>query len=101
VADTVEPSLRFRIDLVLTDLICGRGLHAAGSGRDFYLEVARAPTRVRVELFDDGPQADPEAGAPAVLGHELQLVAELADRWGMSVDGAASVWFEFELPADG
>ena len=98
VADTVDLSLRLRIDLVLTDLICRRGLDSAGSGHSFHVEVARAPARVRVELIEDLPAPDPGTGAPA--GHELQLVAELADRWGLSFDGAASIWFEIELTPD-
>jgi len=102
VADTVDPTLRFQLDLVLTDLIGARALTCASAdGRGFYLDVARAPGRIRVELVDDGA-GDPDAfGEPELPGTcDLELVAELADRWGISVDGATNVWFEFDLRAE-
>ena len=102
VADTVEQSARFRIDLVLTDMICQRNLDCATeSARDFYLEISRAPGRLRVELVDDGQPQAPPSGEPASPGAGLELVAELADRWGMTVDGSTAIWFEFELGAGG
>src|SRR5438067_564353 len=60
VADTIDPTVRFQVDLALTDLIGGRALTCAnGDGRSFYLEVARAPGRICVGLVNDG--ADPDA----------------------------------------
>lgn len=102
VADTVEPGLRFQIDLVLTDLICQRTLDSAtAQERTFEIEVSRAPASVRVELVDAGqPEAPARAEELTTPAAELQLVAELADRWGMSVEGTTTIWFEFLLDDD-
>ena len=101
VADTVDSSSRFRIDLALTDLISQRALDVATMPqRKFDVEVARAPGRVRVELTDDGlPAPDSHTPRPAHARAELELIAELADRWGVSRYGTTTIWFEFETGA--
>jgi hypothetical protein len=101
VADTVDSSSRFRLDLALTDLISQRALDVAATPeRRFDVEVARAPGRVRVELVDDGvPAPGPEAPEPPAPRTELELVAELSDRWGVSCDAVTTIWFEFETGA--
>jgi hypothetical protein len=55
--------------------------------------------RLRVQLCEadaEGALALPRrAGLP--LAWEIQLVAQLADRWGVRNDGLSLVWFELEI----
>lgn len=61
------------------------------------MRVRMYPDRVRVEVRDDGPGFSPWPQAPvptAESGWGLQLVAELADDWGVERGAQNCVWFE-------
>jgi hypothetical protein len=60
---------------------------------DLDLSVTRQRLRVQVVDNDRGP---PASSDEAPVGWELQLVADLADRWGIRRDGHTTVWFELD-----
>ncbi len=85
--------------LLVSELATNAILHGPGS---FEVSVGRSAIGVRVGVSDAGG-GDPILRAPALTdehGRGLQLVAALADRWGVAanVDSPGkTVWFE--LPA--
>lgn len=63
------------------------------------LRLEREARTVRVVATDGGHHFQPEL---AELGRErphfgLYLIDEIADRWGVSVDGKKAVWFELDV----
>lgn len=86
--------------LLMTELITNSVLHAgAGAGTLFELDVFVTDDIVRVSVTDGGGGFVADAGTPKqpTDGHwGLQLVDELADRWGTSTDRGTTVWFELD-----
>ena len=59
--------------------------------------VERATRHAAVDDFLQAePSRRPDPGEP-ILGWELQLVAELADRWGVRHDTRTTLWLELDL----
>lgn len=56
---------------------------------------------IRAEVSDSGRGFAPVVHTPGpsqIGGRGLFLLDELADRWGVSQDGAFRAWFEIDLP---
>ncbi|MDQ8701913.1 ATP-binding protein [Streptomyces sp. LHD-70] len=88
------------IALCVSELATNALLHGVPPGRGYLLRIDRRPDRtVRIEVHDsgDGEVRTPGAEPDAEGGRGLQLVAALADRWGVGerVPGKV-VWCEFE-----
>ena len=69
----------------------------AGHEGPLRLEVVLRRTGVRVEVTGDHGSASPpiDSEEPAI-GWELQVVAQIADRWGIRRDDLTTIWFELE-----
>jgi hypothetical protein len=98
--DLSNSTTRYHAQLLVSDLISHRigGAQAGPPGGTVDLAISVTPQRLRVELSEGdrkAPRVRPGAAKPT-LGWELQLVGQLADRWGVRNDGVNMVWFELE-----
>lgn len=86
--------------ILISDLVSQRVRRTTGNRRDaLRLEISLTPKRLRVhitELSRRGALAAVEAERHELLRWELQIVAELADRWGMRHNGPITLWFELD-----
>jgi anti-sigma regulatory factor (Ser/Thr protein kinase) len=92
----LDPPLAETLRLLVTELVSNAVRHAAAETVSLKVLVGRSS--VLTEVKDSGPGFDPsDAAAPRDnhTGWGLFLVERLADRWGVSHEGAATtVWFE-------
>ena len=83
------------LDLLVTELVANAVRHAAVD--QVSLKVLVAPDAVFTEVSDAGAGFDPTTlDGPRTdhTGFGLMLVEHLADRWGVTRDGAGTkVWF--------
>ncbi|MFL5766336.1 MAG: ATP-binding protein [Actinomycetota bacterium] len=85
--------------LLTSELVTNAIRHAGRPGSLIGLTVDSSNERVRVEVSDEGPgfQGLPVlAAADASTGRGLQLVQDLATRWGILRD-PTRVWFELDF----
>jgi anti-sigma regulatory factor (Ser/Thr protein kinase) len=85
------------VTLLTSELVSNSVKHAAAA--DVGLAVHLKPHCVRVEISDEGPGFGRPTAAklPGEYGGwGLYMLAELADRWGVSDDAGAHVWFEVD-----
>jgi anti-sigma regulatory factor (Ser/Thr protein kinase) len=63
------------------------------------LRLERDARTVRVIATDGGHHFEPELADPAWDRPHfgLYLIDEIADRWGVSIDGKKAVWFEIDV----
>jgi serine/threonine-protein kinase RsbW len=63
------------------------------------LRLERDARTVRVIATDGGHHFEPELGEPGWDRPHfgLYLLDEMADRWGVSIDGQKAVWFEIDV----
>jgi hypothetical protein len=66
------------------------------SALDLDIDLTQRRLRLQVTNRDPRPLAREQAHDP-FHGWELQLVAELSDRWGMRHDGRTTLWLELDL----
>ena len=91
----LPPGLFDDVVLLVNELVTN-SVKFAGRG-PIGLKLISAPDAVRVEVRDAGPGFAPGPIEPELTdtsGRGLFLVDALADRWGVSLDGATCVWFE-------
>jgi len=95
-----DPSARYQAQLLISELVSHRVRVRGGEqGGTLGLKILLTPGHLRVEVGDDDSRpeiAQLEPGEPT-LGWELQLVAELADRWGIRHHQSTVLWFELNL----
>ncbi len=62
------------------------------------LDVSMSGIGVRVQVTDDdrGSTAPPVDSDEPAFSWELQVVAEIADRWGIRRNGLTTFWFELD-----
>jgi anti-sigma regulatory factor (Ser/Thr protein kinase) len=96
----IDPSIRHDVVLLVSELVTNSVKY--GAEGDLRLQIdAPAPTRLRVEVVNEGASFEPKARTrPATEpgGWGLHLVETLADRWGVHA-GSTHVWFEIDRPA--
>ncbi len=93
--DGVRDSVRLLVSELVTNSVRHAGL---SPDEKIELKVAAAPSKVRVEVADQGPGfVPPSEPLSGTLdgGFGLFLVDEVADRWGA---GDGRVWFELNRP---
>src|SRR5687767_15789352 len=63
------------------------------------LRLERDARTIRIVATDGGDHFEPELAEPRSDWPHfgLYLLDELADRWGVSIDGKKAVWFEMDL----
>jgi anti-sigma regulatory factor (Ser/Thr protein kinase) len=90
------------VRLLVSELVTNAVRHVpADRATTIGLVLERTGDAVRVEVSDDGlgfvpqPRADIEDRAS---GWGLNILARVADRWGVENDGGARVWFEIDVP---
>jgi hypothetical protein len=100
VAGTIASGLLFHAQLLVSELVSQRvRIAPADSHGVLDLVISRAPGYLRVQVTDEDSRpllVRPDPGEP-ILGWELQLVAELADRWGVRHDTRTTLWWELDL----
>jgi hypothetical protein len=100
VAGTLASGVLSHAQLLVSELVSHRVRLATDERRgELGLDIALTPRYLRVQLTDNDPRpsrARPDPSEP-VLGWELQVVAELSDRWGMRHDTRTTLWWELDL----
>jgi hypothetical protein len=99
VVDSADSSTRYRAQLLVSELVShvtktvSEGPHRL----DMAFSVSAGRLRVEVAADEECPiLTGAEPNSPA-LGWELQVVAKVADRWGIRSGGSTMLWFELEL----
>jgi anti-sigma regulatory factor (Ser/Thr protein kinase) len=89
------------IALLVTELVANAVRHGgADAGSELHLTLEGGPSALRVEVADPGRQ--PHAVVPRATDEDggggigLQLVEQLATRWGVGAGPQTSVWFEVD-----
>jgi anti-sigma regulatory factor (Ser/Thr protein kinase) len=86
--------------LLVSELVTNSVRHARTSeGDQLELEISFSSQMVHVCVTDHGPGFEVSARTPdddPGSGWGLFLVDQLADRWGVDVNGTTQVWFEIE-----
>jgi hypothetical protein len=86
--------------ILISDLVSQRVRRGARNRRvTLRLEISLTPKRLRVHVSELGKRqtlTSVEAEHQELLRWELQIVAELADRWGMRHNGPTTLWFELD-----
>lgn len=98
--ERLDTDLLDDLRLLVTELVTNAIRHARPSDEPWLrLNVALRHSAIRVEVIDHGPGFVPiaeEPGLEETSGRGLFLVEQLADRWGVGVDGSTRVWFEID-----
>ncbi|HEX8100191.1 MAG TPA: ATP-binding protein [Actinomycetota bacterium] len=97
-ADDVPKEILENLRLLVSELVTNCVRHA-GLGEEGWIEltVGKDGPSIRVEVVDPGDGFEPTPAAVTMYstsGWGLYLVAQLADRWGVTVDRGTKVWFE-------
>lgn len=86
--------------LLVSELVTNSVRHArSGEGDELELEVSVSGGLIHVCVTDHGPGFEASSRTPGDdpgSGWGLFLVEQLADRWGVSLNGTTQVWFEIE-----
>jgi anti-sigma regulatory factor (Ser/Thr protein kinase) len=101
----VPSVMRHRLALLLSELVTNAIQHGgAGPHETIQVRLASTAKRVRVEVFDPGPNGPgPRNRLEPQGGYGLLLVDRLATGWGREKvpAGGSLAWFELELdPTD-
>jgi anti-sigma regulatory factor (Ser/Thr protein kinase) len=98
--DHVSPQTLDDLRLLVSELVTNSVRHAGlAQSQAIQLKVKLLPETVRVEVNDQGSGFQPTprtAQSDDQSGWGLYLVSRLADRWGVTSDGATRVWFELD-----
>ena|SRR5687767_3701144 len=98
-ADELPPDLLRDVQLLVSELVLQRvRRRAPGAAGTLGLELSVTGSCVRVQVVDEnrGGAAEPAGSQEPVLGWKLEIVAEIADRWGIGGDHLTTVWFELD-----
>jgi anti-sigma regulatory factor (Ser/Thr protein kinase) len=94
-------AIRHRLALLLSELVTNAVQYGGAGGQEtVQVRLASSPERVRVEVFDPGPNgAAPRNRVEDGGGYGLLLVDRLADDWGRQDAGSGGTlaWFELSL----
>jgi anti-sigma regulatory factor (Ser/Thr protein kinase) len=103
----LPPDRAYLAALLVSELVTNSVRHARlHESETVRLRIACEDDTVRVEVEDHGPGFDPGErrprrprglGLPVTEGYGLQLVDDLADRWGVDCERCTRVWFELDL----
>jgi anti-sigma regulatory factor (Ser/Thr protein kinase) len=84
--------------LLISELVTNSVMHSHVTGGVIELVACVTPRSIRVEISDDGEgfNLPPIPHGDSDGGHGLELVQELADRWGRPTGMRTCVWFEID-----
>lgn len=92
------PTVAEVVSLLVSEMVTNAVLHAR---TDIHVSIEHGEDVIRVEVSDQcasGPMVR-HFTQQSATGRGLQLVEQLADRWGSEpVDGGKVVWFELASP---
>jgi anti-sigma regulatory factor (Ser/Thr protein kinase) len=87
--------------LMVSELVTNSLRHAKGEASTIDLRADLEGSRLKVQVRDGGagflPKPRRMSETPADSGWGLYLVEQLSDRWGATVDGTNTVWFELRV----
>ena len=90
------------VQLLATELVANAIRHGDTGGEPVSVVVHATPAAMRVEVSDDGDGFDPDGrDSPSperAGGWGLEIVAALAQRWGVDRASCTTVWFEIDRP---
>ena len=94
VADSLQPTERDNFLLMVSELVSNAIRHAPDGRIVLKLDVDNGTARAAV--IDGGRRFDFEQATfdPKTPHFGLMLVDQLANRWGLSLEGEKAVWFE-------
>jgi anti-sigma regulatory factor (Ser/Thr protein kinase) len=100
----LDPEVMGTAQLLLSELINNCVLHGSAARPGAWIDVTASifPESVSVAVSDGGPafQHEPRpASEDSESGRGLNLVEQLASRWGVSERGSARSWFELSRAA--
>jgi two-component sensor histidine kinase len=103
VTDSLQPIERDNFVLMVSELVSNSIRHAPpepNGGIVLQLDVGDA--RARAVVIDGGRRFDFERATfdPKTPHFGLMLIDQLANRWGLSLDGEKAVWFEIGTEID-
>jgi hypothetical protein len=98
--DPQAPALVRDAQLLVSELVTHqvRGRHSEDRQGSLRLDVSTSEAGVRVQVTDEDRESASrqfESGGH-VLDWGLQIVAEIADRWGIRRNGQTTIWFELD-----
>jgi two-component sensor histidine kinase len=87
------------LGLLVTELVSNCVRHAAlAEEQRIDVDAEPAGRVIRVEVRNPGrAELTNELHRPEGTGWGLFIVTKVASRWGVSMDGTTSIWFEIEL----
>jgi anti-sigma regulatory factor (Ser/Thr protein kinase) len=90
-----------RVELLVSELVTNSVIHAALSpDQGVDLKIAHPPSRIRVEVADQGKPFKPRMRTrpDGASRWGLFLLDQMADRWGIDrLERGKTVWFEVDL----
>ena len=95
-AGELDPAVLRDAQLLVSEVVTNSVKHS-GSDDPIRLRVWARRRGLKVEVADGGfgfDVASPPSAPDAVSGRGLMILDSLADRWGVSRDARARVWFE-------
>lgn len=97
----IDPELKDDIRLLVSEVVTNSVIHAQPQPPgEVVLDVWSSDDVVRVAVTDRGPgfvvAERPQGGRRSGWG--LMMVDQLADRWGVELNGGTEVWFELRRP---
>ncbi len=99
-SDYVDPAAFENVRLLVSELVTNSVRHGDLGPTDWIdVRIETMPHAVKVLVSDPGVGFEPPKRPSENLeaqGWGLLLVERLADRWGVSSDGATRVWFEID-----
>jgi hypothetical protein len=99
--DTLTNTTRYHAQLLVSELLSQQGRVSGTAARgEVVLELLLTPAQLRVEMTETDhreTQSSPPLAGRARLASELQLLAQLADRWGVRRDAVSMLWFELDV----
>jgi anti-sigma regulatory factor (Ser/Thr protein kinase) len=97
VCSGIPSDLRDDIRLLVSEVVTNSVIHGSPEAdAEVELDVWATGDAVRVAVKDSGPGFEPPQAPrrPEYSGWGLMMVDQLADRWGVDLDGHTEVWFE-------
>lgn len=102
--DYVSDETMEDINLLVTELVSNSVKHASlAEGDEIHVDAEPCDDVIHVEVTNPGAAELINTLAPREdeSGWGLFIVTQVASRWGMSVAGSTSIWFEIDLAHDG
>jgi anti-sigma regulatory factor (Ser/Thr protein kinase) len=97
-AGELGPDVHYDSVLLISELVTNSVKHSNPDNVVIELVARVTPSKIRVEVSDDGDGFEPPpiAHDEVESGRGLNVLQELADRWGRPTGQRTAVWFEID-----